>query len=100
MSVEQSLPQLLEDLRALRAEIDATGTHRGGNPLTSTCNDLAYEIAMIGGLEMRAPLQCSGRRPAVEQLLTDMRLWRAANAPREPRAPGDPIVINHPSRRY
>ena len=79
MSIDQSLPALLADLRALRAEVDAAGTHRGGDPLLNTCNDLALAVMEIGGLNLSIPPQKSGKQPSVEQLLADMARWRAAN---------------------
>lgn len=101
MSIENSLPALLADLRELRTEIDgarAAGRTRGGDPLLKTANDLALEIMRLGGLSLLVPPQWSGHKPSVEVLARDMIEWRKANAPREVR--DEPIRVERQGRRY
>lgn len=93
MSIRQTIPALLRELRAMRDEVRASGSARGGDPLTNTCNDLAVAIMEIGGLNLSIPPQKSGKEADPEILLAEMARWRKANSsPRPKRAPDAPIV--------
>lgn len=92
MAITESLPQLLADLRAMRDEVDASPTRKGGDPLAGFANDLAVLVVTLGGIDPARPLQRSGREPDVERLLEDLARFREANAPREKRT--KPAVIS------
>ena len=94
----RAVPQLLADLRGLRAEIRSRDCQRGEDPLASTCNDLAYMVMLEGGLNTLVAPQNSGCDPSPQRLEADWARWEASLAPRE--SSGAPIVIQHAGRRY
>lgn len=103
--LRESIPQLVADLRELRAEVRARTMRepgqpqwRGADPLTAVCNDLALTIMMAGGLPISIPPQNSGRDPDPERLAADWERWQASLARRE--SSGAPLVVQHPGRRY
>lgn len=100
-----SIPQLVADLRELRAEVRARTERRpgepqwrGADPLTSLCNDLALAIMLVGGLPISIPPQNSGRDPDPDKLAADWAAFEASLAPSE--SAGEPIVVQHAGRRY
>ena len=94
----RAVPQLLADLRELRAEIRSRDCQRGEDPLASTCNDLAHMVMLEGGLNTLVAPQNSGRDPSPQRLEADWARWEASLAPRE--SSGAPIVVQHAGRRY
>lgn len=103
--LRESIPQVVADLRALRAEVRARTMRepgqpqwRGADPLTALCNDLALAIMLAGGLPISIPPQNSGRDPDPDKLAADWAAFEASLAPRE--SSGAPIVIQHAGRRY
>ncbi len=101
----QSIPQVVADLRALRAEVRARTMRepgqpqwRGADPLAAVCNDLALAIMLAGGLPISIPPQNSGRDPDPDKLAADWERWQASLAPRE--SSGAPFVIQHAGARY
>lgn len=103
--LRESIPQVVADLRALRAEVRARTMRepgqpqwRGADPLTAVCNDLAYAVMFEGGLSVLIPPQNSGRDPCPDKLAADWERWQASLARRE--SSGAPLVVQHPGRRY
>ena len=101
----QSIPQVVADLRELRATVRARTDRppgepvwRGADPLIKTATDLAYQVAHVGGWNMRAALENSGEDPSPQRLAADWAAFEASLAQREPS--GAPIVVQHAGRRY
>ncbi|MCL4183089.1 MAG: hypothetical protein KJ011_06545 [Burkholderiaceae bacterium] len=107
-----TIPQVLEDLRALRAEViraeharelQTWVKSRYANPILSTCNDLALAAMAIGNMPLIVPPQRSGRGmqgPDPEQLVADWQRWLRDIAIPEPRPVDAPIVGQQVGRRY
>ena len=98
MAIAETLPALLADVRALRAEVEVLPTRRGGDPPTNTCNDLAVAIVEIGAMDLGRPPQSSAKQPSADVLAIDMARFREANAPREPRTERRRSGARQPSR--
>lgn len=101
----QSIPQVVADLRALRATVRARTDRppgqpmwRGADPLVVLCNDLAHVVMDSGGLNLAIPPQNTGRDPDPGRLAADWAAFEASLAPRE--SSGAPIVVQHAGRRY
>lgn len=104
-SLKRDIPRVLEALRALRAEVRDLTTRppgepqwRGADPLTSTCNDLALAIMLVGGLPISIPPQNSGRDPDPDTLAADWTRFEESLPMRE--AGEEPIVLQHDGWRY
>ena len=103
--LRETIPRVVADLRALRAEVRTRTMRepgqpqwRGADPLAAVCNDLALAIMLAGGLPIGIPPQNSGRDPDPDKLAADWERWQASLARRE--SSGAPLVVQHPGRRY
>ncbi|MCL4182446.1 MAG: hypothetical protein KJ011_03265 [Burkholderiaceae bacterium] len=108
----ETIPQVLEDLRALRAEVIRTEharelqtwtKSRYANPILSTCNDLAIAAMAIGDMPLIVPPQRSGRGmqgPDPEQLAAAWQRWLRDIAAPGPVDPAAPIVGQQVGRKY